>query len=228
MSNKTYNSYYYWENLIKKDENTLKNAFKDMPLTKESVFLHHVIVNCYGESYDGWIYFPNSKALLGFLQYIYLPIAYNTIFLGERHGELAFPMCTVEGLLEMAREGTKTVNKEYIPIMEKQLMDLKTLWQLDDKECIDSLKEFGEALNDCWSSRNDIFFYFNIFDSPIEVGQYIMKTYEEDEMVDLERIEEHLGVKREEWLDICRNLFENEFMKRKFVEILNNRIEDMI
>lgn len=228
MKKSKYNSYYYWENLINKEEGIWENPFKDMLITQESKFSHYVAVNCYGESQDVWAYYPSVKALLGFLQYVYIPTAFNILLLDKNIEELAIPMCTAEELLEAASEGTKTVNKEYIPIMEQELMELKRLWQLDDEECYRGLQKFQVEFNSNWNSRNDIFCYFDIFESPIEVGRYIIESYENDEIVDLERIEEYLGVKKEEWLHICETLYDSDFMKRKFVEVLNNRIEDMI
>jgi len=41
-------------------------------------------------------------------------------------------------------------------------------------------------------------------------------------------LEDQLGVSKEEWLNICGQVYDNDFMNRKFTEILNNKINDMM
>jgi hypothetical protein len=197
-----------------------------MPITRDSVFAHLVIVNCYGESSDVWVYYPNVRALLGMLQYIYIPSAFNTKLLGKDNEELEIPMCTVEDLLEIAEDGTNCKHKDLIPVMYEHIEEFEDIWNKEDEEAFNSLLEFSRDFNECWNKDKDIFFYFNVFRTPLDLGSYLVSAYEEDEM--LEFLEEDLGLKKDEWINLCNSVYENEFMRRKFVGILNNRIKDMV
>lgn len=56
----------------------------------------------------------------------------------------------------------------------------------------------------------------------------MINSYENSEETDISVLEDQLGVTKEEWLNICSTVYENYFMKRKFIEILNNRINDTL
>jgi hypothetical protein len=228
MKNAPYDSIYYWHNLILKEEQIWENGFREIPLTQESVFIHYVIVNCYGDSDDSWVYFPNVKAALGFLEYVFLPTAFNTLFAGKEDSTLTVPLAHVEELLEIIDESPEysDIQKSLITDMEEFVTKLQELWELDEQQCIEKLKEYSLTFSERWLNNIDIFFYFNIFNSPQEIGDFIVKTYEEEDMI--ERIEDQLGLTKDEWLNVCQSVYTNEFMKRKFIEILNNRIGDMI
>lgn len=94
------------------------------------------------------------------------------------------------------------------------------------EECFEKLAELSETFNNHYNIENDIFGYFNVFRTPVDVGDYLVKGYEESDMVDL--LEERLGLSVETWKEVCNSVYKDEFMKRRFTSILNNRSEDMI
>lgn len=221
-----YSLFPYWENYIIKNEDILKGHFNTMPITKDSVFTHMVLVNCYGDSSNVWAYYPNINALLGLLQYIYFPTVFNIKLLGKENDEIAVPMCTVEELLEIAEDGTKCQSKEEISVMNEQIERFQELWNLNDEEAFEKLRSFSIDFNEHWTKDRGIFFYFDVYRTPSELGNYLIEAYEEVEMID--RLEEDLGLSKYEWIKLCDSVYENEFMRHKFVDILNNRIRDMV
>ncbi len=58
------------------------------------------------------------------------------------------------------------------------------------------------------------------------LGKNLFEAY--DEIDDEARMEEQLGVSKTQWLEICENVFDNEFTNKRFTDILNNRIVDLI
>ncbi|HWQ88703.1 MAG TPA: hypothetical protein VN374_01870 [Desulfitobacteriaceae bacterium] len=66
------------------------------------------------------------------------------------------------------------------------------------------------------------------FKTPLELGHYMVETYENSEEADIAILEEQLGVSKEEWLRICARVYEDEAMRSKFTEILNRRINDLL
>lgn len=102
------------------------------------------------------------------------------------------------------------------------------LWKYDSEKFYDELKKYLAEYNERWNRGYELFSYFKIFKSPIELGQYMVDTYENSEEADISMLENQLEVPKEEWLSICSTVHENDFMKRQFTEILNNRIKDML
>lgn len=222
MKNK-YDDYYYWENIIKKDKSD--NPFAGDPITEESLFFHGVIINCHGESYENWLHFPNIKALLGFLQYVFVPTAFYAFLSNDT---VLLVQGNLDEMLDIMTDSEKFSKKELIPQMRKFSRQLRELWNYDSDKCIDKLKKFSVEYSDRWSSGDELFSYFNVFKSPIELGKYIVESYENSEEADITMFKDQLELSKAEWLSICDQVYENDFMKRKFTEILNNRLKDML
>lgn len=217
-----YDNFYYWENIIKKDKSD--NPFADDPITEESVFFHGVIINCHGESYESWLHFPNVEALLGFLQYVFVPTAFFTFLSGEV--DIIIPQANLDELLDIMADSKKCSKQELIPQMREFSSRFEDLWNCDYDKCLNELKKFSQDFNEHWNRGYELFSYFNVFKSPYELGKYLVDSYENSEEVNITWLEDKLEVSKEEWLRICSTVYENDFMKRKFTEILNNRMKD--
>ena len=82
--------------------------------------------------------------------------------------------------------------------------------------------------NKRWNKDPELFSYIDVFKLPFELGKYMVALYENSEEADISMLEDQLGVTKGEWLNICSTVYENDFMKRKFTVILNNRITDTL
>jgi hypothetical protein len=71
------------------------------------------------------------------------------------------------------------------------------------------------------------FFYFDIYSSPKEVGEHVLRSYEESEALDENDFLKDVGFTYIEWRSMVSNLTESEFMSRKFMDILNNHIRNV-
>lgn len=218
-----YDNNYYWENIVRKDKND--NPFAIEPITRESVFFHGVVINCHGESYERWLHFPNDKALLGFVNYVFAPMAFFAFLSNEsellNQGDL-------DDILDLMSDSEKCSQKNLIPEMKEFSSRLRELWNCDGEKCFDELKKFLMDYNERWNKELELFSYIEAFKSPLELGKYMVDSYENSEETDISMLEDQLGVTKGEWLNICSTVYENDFMKRKFTEILNNRIKDML
>ena len=217
-----YDNYYYWENIVKKDKS--ENPFASEPITEESVFFHGVIVNCHGQSYERWLHFPNNDALFGFLNYIFVSMAFFA-FLSKETEFLV--QGNLDEMLDIMTDSEKCNRKDLIPKMREFSSQIRELLNCDGVKCFDELKMFLENYNERWNKDLELFSYFDVFKSPFELGKYMVDSYENSEETDISMLEDQLGVTKGEWLNICSTVYENDFMKRKFTEILNNRINDM-
>jgi len=221
-----YRQYYFWENVLKNNEEAWKNSFRNMPLTHNSKFVNTVVVDCNnGVMEDNWVYYPSADALLGFIHHVFLPTAFALILFTES-GEFVTPMATAKELLDSVEGMNEDKNRVLIDIMRKQEAELESIWYADADEIWDRLCKFSLEFNQIWSKGMDVFFYYNIFNTPMEVGEYLVKEYEKDQMLDY--FEDESGMSKEEWLNTCRGVYENDFLRVKFLDILNNRTKDII
>ena len=222
-----YDCFNYWKNLFDKCHGNFSSVFKRQPISIDSVFFHEVIISCHHKGgKNSWIYFPNLKAMLGFIKFIYLPTVFF-MFLGD--GDKIG--CTdTDGmhLLELMSSYKGCMNKQMLPQMRLLLKNLDGIIDDENDTAFTKLKLFSNRIDECCNKKNDRFAYFNVFQTPKEVGEFILNCYKDDENIDINDFENQLGVGAEEWLNICENIYENEFMNRMFTDILNNRIGDMI
>ncbi len=218
-----YDNYYYWENIIKKSKGI--NPFANDPITEKSVFFHGVIINCNGGSYERWLHFPDNEALLGFLNYIFMSMAFFSFLSNETE---VFMQGDLDEMLDIMTDSEKCSQKNLIPEMREFSSQIRELWNYKGENCFEELKKFMVDYNERWNKDLVLFSYIDVFRSPFELGKYMVETYEKSKEADISMLEDQLGVSKGDWLQICSTVYENEFMKRKFTEILNNRIKDML
>ncbi|MDF2593003.1 MAG: hypothetical protein K0S75_2469 [Clostridia bacterium] len=216
-----YRQYYFWESILKNNEEVWKNSFRNLPLNYNSKFINTVIVDCNnGVMEDNWVYYPNVEALLGFIHHVFLPTAFALILFPEP-GEFITPMATAKELLDSAEEMAEEKNRDTIAIMRDHDAELHSIWDMDEEEMWRSLHHFSQRFNEIWGKSNDVFFYFTIFNTPMEIGEYLIEEYDKDDMLDY--FEDESGMSKEEWMDTCNGVYENDFLRLKFIDILNNR-----
>ncbi len=218
-----YNNCYYWENIVKKDK--CDNPFANEPITEESVFFHGVIINCHGESYERWLHFPNNEALCGFLNYVFVPMSFFAFLSNETE---LLSQGNLDEVLDIMSESEKCNKKELIPQMREFSNQLDMLWNCDREKCYGELKKFLTHYNERWNQGHELFSYCDVFKSPLELGKYMVDLYENSEELEISMLEDQLEVSKGEWLNICSTVYENDFMRRKFTEILNNKLKDML
>lgn len=227
MIKNKYDNFYFWDQLFTKYKGDVELMFKNMPITIDSVFFHGVIVDCNNTNpRDTWISFPDIKSMIGFIKYVYIPTVYF-MFLGDED-EITCPDIDCKSLLEHMNSYEQCKNKKMIPEMGILLERLDNIFNMRNESIFIELKLFTRSFEELCNKRIEKFAYFNVFRNPSEVGEHIINSYKDDESVDLQDIENQLGVGAEEWINICKNVYNNRFMSRKFIDILNNRIIDML
>lgn len=226
MRNYKYKEFYYWENLIVKNENLTEGYFRGIPLSKESVFVNTVIVNCdTSVLYDWWMCFPDTTAALGFIHNIYITSAFNS-HLSPEDDCVSIVNGTAEELFESLESDENCSKREDIAEMRDFLKEIEGIWLQDEKNILMELKKYSQRFNNRWGGINKVFSYFNVFESPEEVGRYVIEGYEAENII--EYFEEETGLTKEQWEDIYLNIHNNEFMKKRFMDILNNKISNLL
>ncbi len=212
-----YNDSYYWEDIIFKKRNPWKSLFLDLPIKKGSIFINTTFVNYSKDVLDtNWASYSDVKAVLGFLQYVYIPTGF--FFSLNDLQEIYVTLGTSEVILEEFNEQFHDNN--HIKFMDKFINKLNTYWELDEEECKTKLKEFCREFNAYWNTYDDKL-CINLFYSINEIEEYIFETgiLEFEEVV-----EEEIGLSRKEFHGKFNDIYENQFMSHIFVDFLNDNV----
>jgi len=221
MKKSKYYYYDYWRKKVENDEELWSGLFEKKAIDKESIIIAPSILNAYkNQSESAFIVYPNVKSVLGFLKYIYLPTAFDGIFNHDSTNYL------IGADLDAFFREQKINNPDKVKTikhMESLYTELNNLWDINQDEILEHLIQWTKKFNENWLDINGISISFTIFRSPNELAKEIIKVYEDD--LDIEMLEIDLDVNKEEFLMLASDdLYTNEFMKRKFTDILTNRL----
>lgn len=217
-----YDSYHFWENLIQKEASMWMNGFQNKPLTPDSIFIYTVLMDHQkGYLKSRWAYYPDVYSLLGFLQYVFLPTAFFSWLDREVEG-FNVPLATGEQVLRVMAELEPDLNSALLEIMATQLERIKGLWEFSPLECLQRLQSFSADFNHCWQESAGKLVYFKIFESPEEIGEYVLRGGELD--TPLEVMEEEINLTKAQWEAVYQNVLSDPFMRKKFIDILNYQI----
>ncbi|MDQ1002640.1 hypothetical protein QFZ28_003040 [Neobacillus niacini] len=105
--------------------------------------------------------------------------------------------------------------------MEEFFYGLDHVWDNDNESCLEKLKKWTIGFN--WKDLTGVSLTVNVFGSPKEAASFIVATYEED--LGIELLEVDIGLTKSEFLKLTDDeIFKNEFLKRKFTDLLTNRL----
>ena len=108
--------------------------------------------------------------------------------------------------------------------MESFYYDLDDYWKLDNKACFEAIKQWTSRYNTNWDDTNGTALSFHLFRSPQETANFIIDEYADS--LGIDSLEEDIGISKAEFLAIATDdIYENEFMKRRFTDILTNRLK---
>lgn len=220
-----YNTLEYWKDAITEEE-VWTGPFKNLPITEKSLFIHSVIVNCNdADGYiDAWACFPDIQALLGFIEYVFLPTAFSIWLNGleDDEDEEEEALKTAEEILDAYVGLQNHKYKKELLAMRSNIAEIDSFWDLDDKKCLLYLEQFAKKMYSQWAGPIEKFFYFHIFKSPVEIGKYVVDSFEEDKLLDI--MEEDMGLTKKQWEYIYNNIYHNEKNEYRFFEILNDKL----
>lgn len=213
----------FWKQKIEENELFWEGLFENKPITPSSVILNPVIVNPFSSQLENsWTVYPNPESVIGYLKFLYLP----TAFIGLIEEKMDNPYYFVEdlqGLLDELKE--ENLNKMHIiSIMERDYLALDDLWDPCESSCLEKLIRWTRKFNDTWEWHY-VSLNIHLFRSPKEAMNYVIEMYD-NEYLGLDQLERDVGFTVEQLQEISsEEIFTNEFMKRKFIDLLDNRIE---
>lgn len=213
----------YWRAKISQNEIFWSGLFENQPISRDSVIISPVILNSYSNQDEvAWAVYPNVKSVVGFLKFIYLPTAFIGFILEEIDSRYYF-QDDLDAVLDAYKEEyPEKIN--LITKMEQFYYRLEELWEKDDATCLEELKRWTDSFNENWEESRGVSLTFNVFGSPKEAAEFIIQTYEED--LGIESLEDDIGLTKNEFLQLASDdIYQNDFLKRKFTDILTNRLK---
>lgn len=212
----------YWQRKIQTGEEFLSGLFEGIPINPESIIIAPTMLHSYRNiEKSAFAVYPNSKSVLGFLKYLYLPTVMESIFDCDPKKEY-FITGDLTDFFERQRSSYPKKIK-LIEKMESLYYSLDNYWEDSDESCARNLKQWTKDFNENWLDVLGISFRFNIFTTPAALVTEVIKVYETN--LDSETLESDLGISRDEFILFGgEHIYTNEFMKRKFTDILTNRL----
>ena len=220
-----YNSFDYWENVIGENKTIRGHMFMQKPPTEKSLYFHTLIFSKSNGINNIWGYFPNVRSLIGYLQYSFLQESFYKWIHGKDKLITKIPSISVERIIEEGQR-TKKITKEIADNMKKDYQFLSKLWDMPSKDAERELRKFLREFNKKWMGDNREFIYIKLFKSPEEVGEFVVSsatmTNSEDEL------ENKIGMKIEEWKNLCENTLKDKVKAEKFREILLKKLSEVL
>ncbi len=219
-----YNSIKYWENVVRENKTISGHVFMSDVPTEKSFYFHTMIFSKRNGINNVWGYFPNTKSLVGYIQYSFLQEAFYKWIYGKNKTITKIPFSDIPSIVNKGlKEGV--IDKPTAEKMTKNYNFFPKLWKMRSVKIQGELKKFSREFNKEWMGDNNEFIYIKFFSTPKELGDFVVSsglmTSSEEEL------EEKLGISLEEWKHICENAISNKDSGEKFRKILLRKLTEV-
>lgn len=220
-----YNSFDYWEKVIRENKTIRGHMFMKKPPTDKSIYFHTLVFSNGNGMNNTWGYFPSIKSLIGYLQYSFLQESFYKWIHGKDKLITTVPSISVESIIEDGLRA-KIITKEIAQIMKKDYRFIAKLWDMSPKDSVRELKKFLREFNRKWIGNDSEFIYIKLFESPKEVCDFVISSATiTDSKCDLE---DKIGMKINEWVNLCENVLSDKKDAEKFRQILLKRLSEVL
>ncbi|WP_294374257.1 hypothetical protein [uncultured Clostridium sp.] len=192
--------------------------------TEKCLYFHTLMFSKSNGIDNIWGYFPNVRSLIGYLQYSFLQEAFYKWINGKDTLVTKIPSISVEKIIEQG-EKAKKITKEIADSMKKDYNFLSKLWDMSSKDAEREILKFLRQFNKKWMGDNREFIYIKIFKSPKELGDFVVSSAT---MTDTEdELEDKIGMKTDEWMNVCEGALDDKLKAEKFREILLKKLTEV-
>ncbi|MPQ44632.1 hypothetical protein [Clostridium tarantellae] len=220
-----YNSLNYWENLIISNKTKKNKLFLEEAITMDTKFLHYVIFNKKTGIESDWIAVPDMKALLGFIEYIFLPEAYYKWVEGKEKAIINIPTRSIDDIFKLSVRSNK-ITKTEEKCMKEEINKIKRLWNLPDEKIYKELRIFCGRFNNDWLGDSTQFLYLKIFKNANELADFVFNTNIKTNFE--QEFEEKIGMNKESWFKLCEQASINKNDGEKLKFILSKHLSEVI
>ncbi|SDY44441.1 hypothetical protein [Tindallia californiensis] len=214
-------NFHFWEDQIKKTDHLLFGGDDERRITSKSIIMYIEILDRQKDILkSGWSSYEDVDTAHGFLQYVFIPTAYYTWI--ERQSEgLWIPLSPFDVLKYEVLKGFDGLEDRAMlesDKMERAYEVLSDIWGTSQEEKQIKLEKFCDDFNKMWNREPDQKIYVRIFKKPVEVYKHI--CWGEFEEV----IEEEISMPIEDFRFICESAYDQPFINKNLIKILNNII----
>lgn len=219
-----YNSIKYWENVIRENKTIRGHVFMQNAPTEKAFYFHTMMFSKNNGINNVWGYFPNTKSLLGYIQYSFLQESFYKWIYGKIKTITKIPFLSVDNVVNSGVK-EKIIDKNTAKNMKEDYEFLSKLWEMRSSNIQMELKKFSREFNKKWMGDTDEFIYIKFFSTPIEladcvVSSSIMTSTEEE-------LEEKLGMSLDEWRELSSTAITNEENGEKFRKVLFKKLTEV-
>ena len=220
-----YNSFNYWENIIRENKTIRGHMFMQKPPTEKCLYFHTLMFSKSNGITNIWGYFPNVRSLIGYLQYSFLQESFYKWIHGKDRLITNIPSISVESIIADG-ERTKKITKDIADKMKKDYKFLSKLWDMPSKDAERELRKFLIGFNRNWMGDDREFIYIKLFKSPKEVGEFVISSAEMTNTE--EQLESKIGMNIDEWKNLCENTLKDKVKGEKFRQILLKKLSEVL
>lgn len=219
-----YESFKFWENVINKNKTLRGHMFMQKPPTEKSIYFHTLIFGNKNGINNIWGYVPNTKGLIGYIQYSFLQEAFYKWMYGKERMVTKIPALTAEKIITEGEKNNK-ISKETASNMRKDYESIRFLWNMPKERIEAELKKFCSEFNKRWMGNDKEFLYIKVFKTPQELGEFVISstllTSTEKEL------ENRIGITIDEWREVCKLAITEPNKGEQFRDILQKKLSEV-
>ena len=220
-----YNSFDYWKELISENRTIRGHMLMNKLPTDKSLYIHTLIFCRENGLNNIWGYLPDVKALIGYIQYSFLPEAFY-IWINSKNGSVStIPIKSVEQVISDGERNNK-ITKEEAEKMRNHVIMIKKCWDLPKNKLILELKKFVRDFNRTWYGDSSEFLYLKIFEKPEELGKFVLESSYMSSSED--ELKEKTNEDTTTWLEMCKKATTNKKSVEQFRRILQKNLTEVI
>lgn len=218
-----YQNSYYWQHLIQTQQ--LPDIFNNMPITEQSLFFHGIIHNAFGQRtlIEEIVHFPSPEICIGYLQHIYLPMAFFS-FTNQENGIFLPIDFNLDELIYYISNDENVQHYRYLTTMKEIAHLIKMLAQRTwEKEIfLQILAKIELLMLEHFHQDSQAYAYFHLYQTPVDLAEAINQIYLISDNFTLgEKIFRYrTGLTKKEWVDLYHQASSNIFASRKFMNTL--------
>ncbi|MBD7911930.1 hypothetical protein H9661_11225 [Clostridium sp. Sa3CVN1] len=195
------------------------------PPKEKSLYIHTLIFSKSNGIDNIYAYFPDSKILLGYIQYSFLQEAFYKWIYGKDRMVTKIPPEPVEIIIKKGLDDG-LINKEIAKLMLSHYSRVERMWDLPKERVVPELIKFSREFNRTWFGNHRNFIYMKIFKDSIEFGEFVIESIL---ITNSEKDFEHkIGVPIGEWKEICKSATSSKIMGERFQQIIQKNLSEII
>ena len=208
------------ENLIPYWEAWLSDEI-EIQISCDGFIINYSMINCKSKQGVGdWLCCNSKKKVFSFIKFVLLPSVIISKNIGVQENQVYLDVSSFEETIDILEENEF---EGYEDAIEEYKVCFEVLEKLEqDNADIKEIKEILDYINYKVDIKTGLLVNLQLYDNIKSVGTTLISEYEEQGM--LSELENSMGLKKNEILELFQNIDKNEFMLKKIGVLLNSKV----